>query len=137
MTEKVCNLWVEPAEYRCVLTSGAVASDGTALMDSGSAMEAKKKFANIELDLGRALTSRGNHVQVLRPKLLSFPIKQYEWSGPDINVIERSARELLEIVKEAITLIPCPVGPDDAISWEDVAKRLAFLPDNIIIVKSA
>ena len=137
MTEKVCNFWIEPADYRCILTSGAVGSDGTASMDGGAALEAKKKFANIELDLGRALTAKGNHVHLLRPKLLSFPIKQYDWSGPDISVIERSARELLDVVKEATTLVPCPVGPQDGTPWQDVAARLAFLPDNIIIVKSA
>ncbi len=30
MIEKTCSLWLESAEYRCVLTSGVVGGDGEA-----------------------------------------------------------------------------------------------------------
>lgn len=133
MIEKACDLWIEPAEYRCILTSAAVAG-GEAVLETPSARTAATRFAGLALDLGRLITARGNHVHVLRPGLCSFPIKQYQWAGPSLQIIERSARELAEIVGTAKTLLPRPGCGDGELKWEDVAKALAFLPDNVIIV---
>lgn len=133
MIEKACDLWIEPAEYRCILTSAAVAN-GEAVLETPSARIAATRFAGLALDLGRLITARGNHVHLLRPGLCSFPIKQYQWAGPSLQIIERSARELAEIVGTAKTLLPRPGCGDGELKWEDVAKALAFLPNNIIIV---
>jgi hypothetical protein len=133
MIEKTCDLWNEPAEYRCILTSAAVA-DGEAVLESRSAVSAARKFAGLAPDLGRLLTSRGNHVHLIRPGLCSFPIKQYQWSGPSLQVIERSARELAELVGEAKTLLPRPGCAPGELAWEDVQKAISFLPDNIVVV---
>ncbi len=137
MREKTCNLWSERADFRCIPTTGATAPDGAALMDSGIAAEAARKYRGLETDLGRLLTSRGNHVHVLRPGLLSFPIQQYVWSGPSLQVIERSARELADIVGDATTLLPRPVTGEGSLTWDQVAAALASLPDNIIVVNHA
>lgn len=136
MIEKTCNLWIEPAEYRCILTSAAV-QGGEAVLDSASARAAADRFAGLALDLGRLLTARGNHVHLIRPGLCSFPIKQYQWSGPTLAIIERSARELVQLVGAAKTLLPRPGCGLGELAWEDVAKVLAFLPDNIIIINEA
>ena len=90
MNETACNLWLERADYRCILTSGAVAN-GEAVLDTPSAREAAKRYQGLEIDLGRLLTSRGTHVHLVRPDLISFPIKQFQWSGPTVDVIRRSA----------------------------------------------
>jgi hypothetical protein len=137
MIEKVCNLWLEPAEFRCIPTSGAIGPDGSAMMDSPIAVEAAKRFAGIETDLGRLIAARGNHVHLIRPGLVSFPIKQFQWSAPALPVITRSAQELAALVGTAKTLLPRPgVGPG-GLNWEDVAKALAALPDNIIVIQHA
>ncbi len=133
MIEKACNLWIEPAEYRCVLTSAAVAN-GEAQFDSRSAVEAAGRFAGLATDLGRLLSARGNHVHLIRPGLCSFPIKQFQWSLPTLAVIERSAQELVAIVGTAKTLLPRPVTDQDNPNWETVAKALSFLPDNVVVV---
>jgi hypothetical protein len=135
MNEKACNLWLEPAEYRCIPMSGAMTPDGCAIMDAGLALDAAKRFAGIDTDLGRLLASRGNHVHLVRPGLISFPVKQYQWSGPVLQVIERSARELVDLVQGAKTLLPRPVTGQGTPSWETVAKALSFLPDNIIVIQ--
>jgi hypothetical protein len=135
MNEKVCNFWIEPADYRAIPTNGARNSDGTAVMESGIALEAKKRFSDLEIDLGRLLASRGNHVHVLRPGLVSFPVKQFRWSGVDLQVIERSARELSELVGDAKTLLPRPTIGEKGAEWDEVAKVLAFLPDNILVIQ--
>ncbi|MCK4341235.1 MAG: ADP-ribose-binding protein [Phycisphaerae bacterium] len=134
MIEKSCNLWLERADYRCVLTNGAVTGDGEALLDYPSAREAADKYTGFAADLGRMLTARGNHVHLVRPGLCNFPIKQFQWSTPTLQVIERSAHELVALVGEAKTLLPRPGCGDGELAWEDVAKALSFLPDNIIIV---
>jgi len=133
MVEKTCNLWLEPADYRCILTCGAV-TGGEAVLESRSAREAASRFSGLAADLGRLITARGNHVHLIRPGLCSFPIKQYQWSGPSLQIIERSARELVELVGNAKTLLPRPGCDEGELKWEDVAKALAFLPDNIVVV---
>jgi len=135
MQEKTCDLWLEPAEYRCILTSGAVDPSGAAVMDSRIAREAAQRIAGLDTDLGRLITSRGNHVHVIRPGILSFPIKQYHWSGPSLGVIGRSARELAALVGGAKTLLPRPGCEEGELPWEEVAKVLAFLPDNVVVVR--
>ena len=94
MNEKACNLWLEPAEYRCIPTTGALTSDGGAVMDSGLALEAKQRFRDLDVDLGRLVAARGNHVHLVRPGLVSFPVKQYQWSGTRLDIVQRSAHEL-------------------------------------------
>ncbi|MBI4717797.1 MAG: ADP-ribose-binding protein [Planctomycetes bacterium] len=134
MIEKTCNLWLESATWRCIPTSGATTPDGSAILDSGLGKEAVQKFFNLDADLGRLLTSCGNHVHELRPGLLSFPIKQYHWSGVNLPILQRSAQELAAKVGTAKTLLPRPpLGPTDP-PWEEIAKALASLPDNIIVV---
>ncbi len=135
MKEKTCNLWTERADYRCIPTTGATAADGSAIMDTGPALEAAQRYRGLEIDLGRLLTSRGNHVHQLRPGLLSFPIQQYVWSGPSLQIIRRSAQELAAIVGHAVTLLPRPVGAKSNLTWEQVSEALASLPDNVIVIQ--
>ena len=137
MVEKDCNLWQERAEFLCIPTSGAVADDGTAIMDTPIAREAAKRFRGLEVDLGRLITSRGNHVHLIRPGVLSFPVKQFQWSRPTVQVIERSAAELAALVGDKKTLLPRPgCGPGE-LAWDEVAQALASLPDNVVVVQHA
>jgi len=137
MVEKVCNLWIERADWRCIPTTGATNDEGAAVLDFGVSKEAADRFHSLDVDLGRLLTSRGNHVHEIRPGLLSFPIKQYVWSGVSLQTIERSANELIQIVGTAKTLLPRPpLGPNDP-TWEEVAKVLSALPDNVIVIRHA
>ena len=133
MIESSCNLWIERADYRCILTSAAVAN-GEAALETPSARTAAGRFAGLAGDLGRLLTARGNHVHVIRPGLCSFPIKQFQWSGPTLQIIEQSARELGALVGQAKTLLPRPGCGEGQLAWEDVAKVLSSLPDNVVIV---
>jgi hypothetical protein len=135
MIEKACNLWIEPADFRCIPTCGATGADGEAILDSGVALEAAKKFQSAAADLGRLLCSRGNHVHLIRPGLVSFPIKQYHWSGLDLNLIKRSANELIQLVGEAKTLLPRPPLAAGDPPWEKIAEALSALPDNVIVIE--
>jgi hypothetical protein len=133
MIEKACDLWLERADYRCIITSGAVDGGGEAILESPSAVAAAKKFAGVATDLGRLINSRGNHVHVIRPGLLSFPIKQFQWSGANLQIIQRSANELAQIVGAGKTLLPKPLQ-GAAPTWEQVKPLLASLPDTVIVI---
>ena len=133
MQEKTCNLWSEKADYRCIPTTGATTDDGEAILESNVARQAAQRYAGLAVDLGRLLTSRGNHVHLIRPGLLSFPIQQYAWSGPSLQTIQRSAGELAAIVGDGKTLLPWP--GEGVLVREQVAQALSGLPDNIIVVQ--
>ena len=135
MIEKACNLWLEPADYRCIPSIGALTPSGEAMMDSGIALEAAQRFHNIQVDFGRLLASRGNHVHLLRPGIVSFPVKQYAWAELSLPTIERSARELVALVGDAKTLLPRPASGDNDPPWEEIAGSLASLPDNIVVIQ--
>ena len=136
MREKSCNLWLESAEYRCIPSSGAIVG-GVAVLDSVIGIEARQRYNDLDADLARLLTSRGNHVHLVRPGVLSFPIKQYDWSGPSLDIIRRSVGELMAVVGDAVTLLPRPVGPADSLSWDEVLPVLSSLPDNVIVIQHA
>ena len=134
MIVKRCDLWVERAEFRCILTSGALEESGEAVLDTPSALAAASRFSGVAADLGRCLAARGNHVHQIREGLLAFPSRQYRWSAPVLPVIIRSGRELVALVGDAKTLLPRPAGGPGEPTWEEVAPALKFLPDNVIIV---
>jgi len=135
MQEKTCNLWIEAADFRCIPTSGALLPDGTAQMDAGIAKEAAQRHSGVELDLGRLIASRGNHVHLIKPGLVSFPYKQFAWSAPSLDIIRRSARQLITVVGTATTLLPRPgCGPGE-LAWETVKEALSTLPDNVIVIE--
>ncbi|MFQ5591348.1 MAG: hypothetical protein ACE5HE_09315 [Phycisphaerae bacterium] len=134
MLDKVCNFWSEPAEWRCIPTTGALTGDGAAVMDSGVALEATQRYHHIEYDLGRLIASRGNHVHVIRPGVVSFPIQQYAWAGLSLPTIERSARQLAALVQQDRTLLPQFAPSEGDVPWDTIAAALSFLPDNIVIV---
>lgn len=137
MKEKACNLWLEAADFRCILTTGAVGSDGAALIDSKLGQEAVQRFVGLEAELGRLIAARGNHVHLVKQGLLSFPTRQFRWSLPSLQIIERSAHELAAIVGASKTLLPRPGCDSGELAWADVSKALAFLPDNIIVIDHA
>ena len=103
MVEKPCDLWLENAEYRCILTNGALTGEGEAILDTPSALQAATRYHGLASDLGRLIASRGNHVHLIRAGVVSFPARQYQWAKPSPQIIERSARALPK---------PCCLGPD-------------------------
>lgn len=134
MVEKVCNLWLEPTVYRCIPTNGSLTADGEAVLDHPLAREAAVKFTGLAADLGHLIASRGNHVHMIRPGVIAFPIKQSQYALPSLQIIERSAHQLVELVGSDKTLLPRPGCDPGQLTWEQVSAALAFLPDNIIVV---
>lgn len=135
MIEKVCNLWLESAEYRCIPSSGALTPEGMAVLDNPISEEAAKRFQGFEHDLGRLIAARGNHVLHIGGGLIAFPVKRFQFAKPSTQIIAQSVQELIALVGNAKTLLPRPgCGPGE-LTWEEVSPVLANLPDNIIVVQ--
>lgn len=114
MIEACGNLWTFQPEaidnedrtlLRCITTNGATRRDGAAVMGRGCASEAKEMLPGIEYKLGGLLNQHGNRVLRLAKlsdgsHLASFPVKHH-WRVPaDLELIERSAAQLVELVEK-------------------------------------
>src|SRR5574340_1463313 len=115
MIEAVRDLWDELCDARCITTNGTMKKDGSSVMGRGCASEAKAIYADIDTYLGARLKAYGNHTQVLiydkNIALVSFPVKHNWWERADIELIKRSAGELVimtEIQQWAKVLLPRP-----------------------------
>lgn len=122
MIEARGNLWTyepdggEGRLLRCVTTNGATRRDGAAVMGRGCAAEAKQRIPGIEHKLGELLDQYGNRVFRLcsladGSHLASFPVKTHWKQKADLELIERSAGQLIELVEKfsyAAAVLPRP-----------------------------
>ncbi len=151
MKERVFNFWnaVPQGAALALPTSGYVAKNGRAVFARGILAQAKHQYKDIDRVLGRKLIGQGrvpghrgkdlgvgNHVTALwlRPPVFSFPIKWNFWEDADLSLIERSARELVEMVDSvrlARVYLP-PVG--DGHPWPEVRSILERYMDNRFVV---
>lgn len=101
-TENIFDL-PQHQEAVCITTNSCIRKNGLAVMGKGIAKEADLRF-NLAETLARQLNAHGNHVHMLKDhtyadghtvKLLSFPTKT-DWKlNSDLNLIRRSAYELI------------------------------------------
>lgn len=136
MVELTGDLWTMRALARCITTNGEVDRNGRAVMGRGCALQAAQFDPTLKTDLGTLLTERGNHTHLLRarpdkPMLFSFPVKHH-WRDPaDLELIERSAQELVALcnlhvftVVEGGVLVPRPGCGAGQLAWEEVKPVL-------------
>ncbi len=113
-----------------ITTNGFVKRDRTCVMGRGCAREAAARFPELRYQLGTKISVQGNHVFYFPEYgLITFPVKHNWWEAADLDLIERSARELVKIIqvkkiKEAIYL-PRPGCGNGRLRWEEVKKILA------------
>lgn len=109
MIELVGGLWTEHArgKWACVTTNGDVDRRGRAIMGGGCALEAKQRFPNLPERLGLALrdnrtpTDDGNNCYVFDDlRVISFPTKYHPYHRSDIVLIQRSAQQLMRILRD-------------------------------------
>lgn len=138
MIEARGDLWIyDPGSgngtlLRCITTNGAVRRDGAAVMGRGCAAEAKERLPGIEYRLGALLAEHGNRVFRLcslndGSHLASFPVKHHWREQADLNLIERSARQLVELVEKfsyTDALVPRPGCGNGSLSWDAVRPVL-------------
>ncbi len=145
MIEIQGNIWEVDCDYICIPTNGFVKNNGRAVMGAGLAKQARDKFQNIDLELGRLINTTGNCVHALKVEhnkiLLSFPVKHDWWDKADLVLIDKSADELkfmFNVVKEPKPIIALPrVGCGNGkLLWSVVKPILEkyFVEDNFVIV---
>lgn len=100
MLEEYGNFWDIKADARCITTNGALRKNGNAIMGKGIALDARRRYPDLEIILGRLLREYGNHVFKLGNGLISFPTKRHWKEDSDIELIKRSAQELVFLLKD-------------------------------------
>lgn len=141
MQEIYGDIWEQYKLGRWVVitTNGATRKDGACVMGRGVAKQAANKFPKLPYRLGVALREGGNNVYTFSDlKIITLPVKHH-WSEPaDIDLVERSLQQLLEVwtCSESLYLVRpgCSNGRRD---WETEIKPLCerYLDDRFTIVE--
>lgn len=128
MQEVFGNLWIYPADWKCILTNSEVDKDGHAIMGAGCALEAKQRFPDLPGLLGENIRNKGNKVFALVEQsgiiFLSFPTKN-RWRDPaDLVLIDTSCRQLRSLWitwgARHTVLIPRPGVGKGSLDWQNV-----------------
>ena len=99
MKEITGNLWsYHDKSIIVITTNGYIKKNGECVMGRGCAKEAKDRYPEIAKQLGNAIRISGNHVHYLRNGIISFPVKYNFWEKADLELIDRSAQELVKLV---------------------------------------
>jgi len=140
------NVWKywEKGHYIVIPTNGTIKKDGSCVMGRGLALQAKEKVKGIEYTLGKSIYRFGNGTLFLPDNLIAFPVKHNWWEKVDLKLIERSAkqlRELIEFIKPYSYLIKYPIYlpkvgcGNGGLNWKNVEPILdKYLDDRFIVV---
>ncbi len=138
MLEECGDFWILPADLRCITTNGALRINGNAVMGKGVALEARKRYHEIEAILGTYIKKYGNHVFYLGYNMISFPTKVHWKLNSDINLIKRSANELVVLLENnpaKRVLLTRPGCGNGNLEWSDVKVAIQdILSDNKFII---
>lgn len=128
------DLWDYHRQGRvvAVTTGGLVEKSGACAMPRGCAHQAKERFVHLDWTLGQLILAHGNHVFDLGNRIVSFPVEESPYEVPDIRLIERSARELVELADYKgwdEVIVPRPGCGGGGLSWNEVRPKLAAVFD--------
>jgi hypothetical protein len=140
MIEVRGNLWSYEADVRVITTNGFVRKDGRCVMGRGCAFEATQRQPGIDKALGDLIKKHGNHVFRLtttRPSIWSMPVKHHWRQKADIELIRRSAHELVEALRyddvwpfDGVCVLPRPGCGNGQLNWADVRPVLEQILDD-------
>jgi hypothetical protein len=102
MIEVYGDLWKYPADARVITTNGFVKVNGEAVMGRGCALEAKEMWPFLPSLIGQHIKYSGNTVgywKIGEVKLFTFPVKHNWWEVAQIDLIEKSCIELVELIE--------------------------------------
>ena len=140
MQEEVIDLWTVDG-WKVITTNGFVKNNGCAVMGRGCAKEAAQRYPNLPSLLGQALRY-GNQVYVWREYgIITFPVKDNWWEKASLQLIEKSAKELVQAVKtwkmEDKIYLPRPGCGNGGLDWKEVKKVIEPILDDrfVVIIK--
>ncbi len=152
MIEEFGDFWTIQGDLRCITTNGTLRNSGDAVMGKGIALQAKqrydkmskKRYDKIESALGRLINKYGNHVFYLGRGLISFPTKHNWKENSDIELIKRSAMELVSLINDKLPiknkankriLLTRPGCGNGGLNWAEVKPIIqTILRDDTFIV---
>jgi hypothetical protein len=146
MIEIAGDLWIEAqdADALCITTNGTISISGRGVMGRGVARQAKERYPTIEVTLGELLRVRGNVVQLLLEDptlcpLYAFPVKHNWWETADLELIHRSACQLVgetTVRNFRRVLLPRAGCGNGKLLWSEVRSILEpILDDRFVIVE--
>ena len=129
-------------------TNGYIRKDGACVMGRGVAKWSTELWPGIQYELGREIELCGNVVNYLEERefpnkqicrVYSFPVKHNWWEDADINLITRSAKQVVQRANNAkwgeiwLPAVGCGNGK---LSWPDVVKPVLseILDDKFIVI---
>ena len=118
----------------CITTNGVIKKDGHLVMGAGIALQAKQRFPQLPSRLADAVSQHGSQTFYLPDEnLFSFPTK-HDWRDPsDINLITKSAWELVAITdKMGFTQVylPKPGCANGGLDWYEVEHTISEILDD-------
>ncbi len=143
MKELKADLWTVPAEpepyrtLRLITTNGHVTRQGRCIMGRGCTKQARDKFSGLDHKLGGLIREHGNRPMRLMKlpdasHVGSFPVKHHWKEQADLDLIETSARRLIELADKfgyERIFLPRPGCGNGGRSWGEVRARLEPLLD--------
>ncbi|APG27754.1 ADP-ribose-binding protein [Syntrophotalea acetylenivorans] len=110
-----------------ITTGGQVSRKGQCMMPRGCARQAKDRFPDLPEKLGSLIRVEGNHVFHLGNGLYSFPVENSPFEVPELSIIERSCRELVELTNQqgwSKVVLPRPGCGGGGLEWRQVRPLL-------------
>ena len=140
--EIVGDLWQEHADGAVVAitTNGMLTKDGKAVMLRGCARQARERFPALPQILGNQLLNHGRHVFDLGSRIVSFPVEVDPYQNPELEIIEDSCRELVELADYKSwkkVVVPRPGCGGGGLEWPAVRAILQEYFDERFYVISA
>lgn len=144
MKEKIGDMFSDKVAKQfdviCITTSGSIKKDGKAVMGAGNAKAARDIVYGIDEILGKSITKNGNVVQLLEKLfvpftnkihtayIVAFPTKNSWREKSSLDLIERSAKQLVELVNSTIgwntILLPRPGCSNGKRKWLSEVKPI-------------
>jgi hypothetical protein len=108
-------------------------------MGAGVAKEAKEKFKFFSKILGDMIKKNGNNVFMFTgERILTFPTKHNWFENSDVELIKKSAKQLVKYINEfkiPRVYLPRPGCGNGKLKWKDVKPAIEkILDDRILIV---
>lgn len=130
------------ADVLCLTTNGFIKKDGKAVMGAGNAKQARDLYKGIDLDLGKSIKRNGNIVQIIRVEqvpFVSFPVKHNWWEKADLELLTRSAFQLVQLTdsqKWKKVILPRPGCYNGRLNWLSDVKPIMreYLDDRFYLI---
>lgn len=147
-TSDIFELPKNHMEAVCITTNGVVKKNGCAVMGAGIAKQASVRFSGLARNLGDRLTQYGNQAYNMGlykdnitgkwTRLITFPTKHHWRDKSDLELIEMSAKQIVDICdRRGITTcyLPRPGCANGGLDWNSQVKPLIdrILDDRFVI----